>query len=847
MKYTGENLKEISFPLGGIGTGSIGFAGNGRLMDFEIFNRPNKGSINGYTHFAIRAISKDGTVNARVLNGDRMKDLQGQYKNQLAHIGYGYGPESTTMCGFRHFRECEFEGEFPIANLYLADKDFPAKIKITAFNPLIPLNSKESSIPAAFFEIEVENISDEEMTFDCAFSVGNPFEISHNTAGEKDGFRYIQLINAGKEREDRDYGDLTVCCADKEATLQKYWYRGTWQDGIVTFWNEFSGGRDLIDRTYDSDGTYDMCSILSSRRITAHGKGQYRYVLAWNVPTNYITWNLSGAKLENDSTWKNYYASVFTDSSDAAVYSMKNYGRLYQETLAFHDELFSSTLDPAVIDAAASTLSVLKSPTVYRLQNGEFYGFEGSTEKVGSCPGTCQHVWNYAYALCFLFPDLARSIHDVEFKYSTSDYGKMTFRLTLPLGTEIDHKKTHEACVDGQMGTIIKLYREWKLSGNDEWLASHYEDMVKVLEYAWSEENTHEWDRDKDGVMEGRQHHTLDMELFGPSSWLQGFYLGALRAAAEIAEYLGHMDKAREYMELFEKGKVWTNENLFNGRYFYHKVDLKDHGITQYFNCDDRYWNEETEEIKYQLGDGCEIDQLCGQWHANICSLGRIFDEEKTKTALENLFKNNFKRSMRDFDNPWRIYALNDEPGAVICTYPDGKPSIPLPYCEESMNGFEYQMAGILISEGFVEEGLEVVRGVRSKYTGANRNPYNEMECGSNYARSMASYALIPIFSGFLFDLPHRKIGFNPVEKKDYFRSIWSVDGAWGNVVIDKNTFKCNIISGSLALRCMELPFMKTITEVRIDGKKTAFTFKGGLLCFDDALIKKGVEVCFEK
>jgi len=55
--YRNQKTSQISFPLGGIGAGAIGLAGNGRLIDWEIFNRPNKGSVNGFSHFAVRAES----------------------------------------------------------------------------------------------------------------------------------------------------------------------------------------------------------------------------------------------------------------------------------------------------------------------------------------------------------------------------------------------------------------------------------------------------------------------------------------------------------------------------------------------------------------------------------------------------------------------------------------------------------------------------------------------------------------------------------------------------------------------------------------------------------------------
>ena len=293
-----------------------------------------------------------------------------------------------------------------------------------------------------------------------------------------------------------------------------------------------------------------------------------------------------------------------------------------------------------------------------------------------------------------------------------------------------------------------------------------------MLEFAWSDENSHEWDIEKTGIATGRQHHTLDMELFGPSSWLQGFYLAALKAASEMAEYLGEADKAAEYLALYENGREWTKNNLFNGKYFMQKVDLSDHEVLEHFGVAQRYWNEETGEIKYQIADGSAIDQLLGQWHADICGIGDIFDREQVEIALRNMFKNNYKPSMRNFANPWRIFALNDDAGTVICDYPEGtkKPTIPVPYCEETMHGFEYAFAGLLISRGFVNEGLSVVRAVRQRYRGYNRNPWNEMECGSNYARSMASFALLPIFSGMKFDLPHGELGFDPIGEKDGFK-----------------------------------------------------------------------------
>ena len=164
-------------------------------------------------------------------------------------------------------------------------------------------------------------------------------------------------------------------------------------------------------------------------------------------------------------------------------------------------------------------------------------------------------------------------MRDLEYRYSQREDGSVAFRLMLPLGRE---RYNFRACVDGHMGGVIKVYREFKICGDINWLQGKWEAVKKSLEFAWAATNEDLWDADKDGVLEGRQHHTLDMELFGPSAWLQGFYQAALKAGSEIAELLGHKEEAREWRSLFEKGKAWTDRYLFNGEYYEQRVDLSD-------------------------------------------------------------------------------------------------------------------------------------------------------------------------------------------------------------------------------------------------------------------------------
>lgn len=840
MIYRGNNLREISFPLGGIGTGSIGLAGNGRLIDFEIFNRPNKGGENGYSAFSVRAISPDGTVNARALRGDELKDFIGPFQGANFR-GYGHGPNREAMATLLHFRDVTFDGRFPVAELKFRDPAFPLEICMTAFNPLIPHHADDSSIPAAFFRLTVNNPTGTEYCFDSVLSFRNPYAVSRNMPVENDGVPCIKMMNAGAGTEEIPYGDISVACSDRMAKRQTYWYRGTWQDGIDTFWRAFSSGMDLSERSYDADGVRDHCAISSGFRLSPGESRSVDYAVAWNVPNNHYHLRVFSDADGNEITWKNYYTKLFADSAASASYAIKEFDRLLSETLRFRDALLDSTIDETVLDAAASNIAVLKSSSIYRLTDGSFYGFEGTHERAGSCSGTCQHVWNYAYALCFLFPELERSIRDLELKYSMDAEGKIKFRLLLPLGRKEIGDEVNgihaRPCLDGQMGTILKIYRDWKLTGDDEWLKNNFEKVMRLMEYAWNRKNPAEWDLDKDGMLEGCQHNTLDIQLFGPSSWLQGFYLGALKATSEMAEHLGYADKAKEYRDIYENGRRLSNEQLFNGSYFIQKIDFTDKSITDHFNCSPNYWHGEAGEIKYQIAEGCELDQLCGQWHADISGLGSIFDEDKVRTALSSMMKYNFKTSVRELDNPWRAFALNDESATIMCTWPEGvkKPFIPVSYYSECWTGTEYEFAGLLAKHGYVKDAIKVVHAARSRYNGTNRNPFSEIECGSNYARSMASFALIPLFSGFSFDMPRLTIGFSPVTKDLPFRSFWAVGGAWGTVNIEKESCEIRVLDGSLSLEHLCLPFLKTVSKVTADGRDLDYSFSDGFISFPKA------------
>ena len=514
MKY--EKTRNISFPLGGIGTGCISLTGNGELNDWEIFNRPCKNTRFGYSHFAVKAVYQDKTF-AKVLQGDTNENLIGT-RDHTCPGGFDFGPRVSSLAGFPHFRKVGFDGEFPFARLCCEDETFPAIVRLCAFNPLIPHDDFNSSLPAAFFEWEIENTKDEEIEYGIALSAPNPTPVGTNQVLDNGCF----LHSKAKNPDETDFYDLSILTDGGETAVQAYWYRGPWQDNITTYWNNFTQCARMPERNYTQASGWDHATVVAYIRVAAKEKKKIRFVLAWNAPTQYNYWSAYKDENGKDITWKNYYATKFENSLATAKYALENFESLLDKTQSFSNALQNSSMPDFVIDAISANLSVLKSSTVLRLEDGSFWGWEGVHDRIGLCEGSCQHVWNYAYALPFLFPNLERSMRENTMRHGTYEHGKTTFRVPLPLGRRIEEE--FRSCLDGQMGEVFKCYREWKFSGDIEWLKARADSIFSMLEYAWSKDNPDKWDENCDGILEGRQHHTLDMELFGPSSWLQGFY-----------------------------------------------------------------------------------------------------------------------------------------------------------------------------------------------------------------------------------------------------------------------------------------------------------------------------------
>ena len=433
-----------------------------------------------------------------------------------------------------------------------------------------------------------------------------------------------------------------------------------------------------------------------------------------------------------------------------------------------------------------------------RQKDGKLWGWEGCHDQSGCCNGSCTHVWNYAQAISHLFPSLERTLRETEYFIDQNDQGHQTFRANLPIRETIHN---FHAAADGQLGGIMKIYREWRISGNNEWLKNIYPQVKKSMDYC-----IEEWDPEHVGALVEPHHNTYDIEFWGPDAMCTSFYLGALTAFIKLSDALG--DENKLYTELLEKGKKLMETELYNGEYFIQKikweglraadpVQLGTKGIRINYSPEALAILKK-EGPKYQYGNGCLSDGVLGFWMARMCGMEDIGDIEKVDNHLLSVHKYNLKNDLSDHVNPQRAsYAYGNEGGLLLCSWPlGGMPSLPFVYSNEVWTGIEYQVASHLMLEGYVKEGLDIVKACRKRYDGLIRNPFNEYECGHWYARAMASYGMLEGLTGVRYDAIDHTLYID--SKIGDFTSFLATETGFGNVGLKNGKPFLNVVSGEI-------------------------------------------------
>jgi uncharacterized protein (DUF608 family) len=790
--YTGKNINRVAFPIGGIGAGMFCLEGTGAISHMSIRHNPEI----YFEPAMFAAISIKGRRNgAKVLEGNVP-----EWK-KFGNRDSGLGGTGGATWGLPRFESAEFAARFPFADIKLQDKDVPLAIQITGWSPFIPTDADNASMPLGGLEYRFKNTGDK--TEDCIFSYN-----SRNFIEQRDTKNSIKPIKngfilsaEGTTADPQKQGDFAIYTDDAATVVNHCWFRGGWFDGLTMAWKAVENAEVINTPAVDRDAP--GASLFVPFMLGPGQEKTIRLMMAWYVPNTKLRMGevdpAAKAKVDNDPLLqyhKPWYSNRFKDVEEVANYWTGNYNDLQKKTRLFTDAFYKSTLPAEVTEAVAANLTILKSPTVMRQYDGRFWCWEGSGDNWGSCHGSCTHVWNYAQAVSHLFPSLERSLRDTEFNESQNAEGHQMFRSNLPI-TPVLHN--FHAASDGQLGGIMKVHREWRISGDNEWLKAIYPKVQTSLDYCIKT-----WDPKGGGVIQEPHHNTYDIEFWGPTGFATSFYLGALNSLITMGKFL--KKDVKKYETLYAKGKDYIESELYNGEYFVQKIEWK--GLqapdpTKVQSFATQYTPEaktllEKEGPKYQYGTGVLSDGVMGSWLSRMCGLGDPFDSSKIKNHLRAVHQYNYKVNLHEHSNPQRpTFAIGNEGGLLLCSWPKGGMlSLPFVYSNEVWTGIEYQVASHLMLMGEVEKGLDIVRACRDRYDGEVRNPFNEYECGHWYARAMASYGMIEGLTGVRYDAVSKSLHIDT--KVGDFTSFLSTATGFGTVTFKGGVPALNVAYGTI-------------------------------------------------
>jgi uncharacterized protein (DUF608 family) len=811
--FGAEDGVQIAMPLGGIGAGCICLNGYGGVQDFSIRNRPGNSQLPD-THG-----SRDGAFALLHVKGRKLvtRLVEGPLpREKVYNFGLqGNGARGAGYHGLPRFEKCSFKGEYPFGTVKLSDPAVPLRVTVTGWSPLIPLDDRSSGLPCAILEYELKNPTRRRQEFTFSYHMS---DLAGGGPKVKRGTHNTPIANAGvffrngEAPASDGFGSAAFAMLGQRAKVKAAWFRGGWFDAISALWREVSTD------TFKTDDGRNASGGGSAMISGSLGPGESMtvpVVIAWHFPNiRDAACGSVGGCCDDDKAkvWHPYYASQWADAREVIGHVRDHYGELRSGTQAFHDALFGSTLPAHVLDAVSANLGIMKSPTVLRDADTGLWAWEGCHCESGCCSGSCTHVWNYAQAFPHLFPALERTFRERELMESMNRAGHVTFRNPQP-GGKVGHG--FHAAADGQLGGILKVYREWQISGDRAWLKRMYKRTKRSLDYCIGA-----WDPRGRGVLEEPHHNTYDIEFWGPDGMCSSIYIGALCAMAEIERELGHDDQAGRYAALAKKGAAALDGKLFNGDYYIQKTTtrgLRDTSFTKQMakvnaksSAEDKLLKREGP--KYQYGTGCLSDGVIGAWMAALYGVKTPLRRANVRKHLRSIFKQNFRADLWEHANPQRPgYALGHEAGLLLCSWPrGGKPTLPFPYSDEVWTGFEYQVASHMIAEGLVDEALCIVKAARDRYDGKTRNPWNEYECGSYYARAMSSYALLTELAGFRYSAATHTLWFDPKIDAGDFRTFFSTATGWGvlrqKVSRGKGTLTIDLRRGELILKRIVTP-----------------------------------------
>ncbi|MBN8859035.1 MAG: hypothetical protein J0H29_11645 [Sphingobacteriales bacterium] len=749
-----NELKYIGMPAGGLHAGTVYLGGDGRLWLWGIYNDEREGIDpktilwnDGAKEVKVRC--RDGACYVEPALADNKRVLEQDFAVKIEYEG----KTIIKALNENSFDEIKFEASYPVATVHYIDEALPVNIILKAGAIFIPLDADNSALPATVFSISIENKTNKSIKADITGWLENG--ANKITAAENDGIKrntaiihenYTSILGSFDATkpgaaQQRDAGTTCITFIGQGATVN------TNAQPYPVDVDFFHQRKDEVSTI--SPGEKLTGSISIAQHIEPGKTVESNYIISWHFD------HPLSKRLDKLSETKGgyYYGKRFKDAHEAGAYIAQNFKELYTQTLLWQETYYDSTLPFWFLERTLLNIGTLATANTYRFADDRFWGWEG----VNACEGTCTHVWQYAQAMGRIFPSLERDARQrTDLGIALQENGGIIFRAEY---------ETRPA-IDGQAGTILRIYREHQMSSDDGFLRNNWSNIKKAVSFMLSQ------DKNGDGMTDTPMENTLDAVWEGEIAWIAGLCIAAAKAAQLMAEEMRDEAFAKTCTQYVEKGSRNMAEKLFNGEYFIHRPDAA--------------------QGRKKLGsyNTCHVDQVYGQSWAWQVGLGRLWDKEKTISALRSLWKYNFAPDVGPYiktHTGGRPYALPGEAGLIMNTNPHNEPrpygenvTWQLGYFHECMTGFEHQVASHMMAEGMTDEALVITRAIHDRYHAAKRNPYNEIECSDHYARAMASYGTFITACGFEYHGPKGYLRFAPKWNRDKFKTAFTSAEGWG-------------------------------------------------------------------
>ena len=783
-----NELNFIGMPVGGINTGTVYLGGDGRLWLWDIFNSQQEGidpkSVDWGTelHVGKKVRSRDGSAYVQPARDIRPLDQGFAFKIQVGDKTY------LKKMIADDWDDIVFEATYPMATIRYISKDLPVEITANVYSPFIPLDEKKSGLPCTIYSFSIKNKSAMPLSLSIIGWLEN--KVSLRSAGPED-IRRNEVLSEGKlktvqgsiklngsllQLQEPDFGTLAI------ASL----------NGTSKTITDLQFPINLASFTQQNE---KFTEKTTNQQLIAAVRTEYKIKPAETVEAHFsIAWHFANLKLHQAIQDRGrYYANWFSSASEVLTYVHQNFSSLSTESKLWKNTWFDSSLPWWFLERTFSNISTMATTTAHRFRSGRFYAWEG----VGCCEGTCTHVWQYAQAVGRIFPGIEKDTRErIDLGLSLQPDGMIWYR----------GEVVKTAAIDGQAGTILRIYREHQMSADKQFLNKNWDKIKLATEWVIRQ------DKNQDGMEDTPIENTLDAVWDGEIAWLVGLCIAAVKAAAAMAGEMNDAEFEKICNEYVTKGSKNMEEKLFNGEYFIHRPD----------------------EIKgrEKLGsyNTCHIDQVYGQSWAHQVALGRIIEKEKTLKALQSLWKYNFTPDVGPYIKErtgGRPYALAGEGGLVMNTNPKNeerpygdKITWQLGYFHECMSGFEHQVASHMMAEGMTEEAMVITRMIHDRYHAAKRNPFNEIECSDHYARAMASYGTFITACGFEYHGPNGHMAFDPKLNPEKFKAPFTSAAAWGSYEQERTEQKLLasllVQYGELILNSFSLATLHQVSDLEI-------------------------------